>query len=361
MILPLIPTTVIGSLPKPAWLTGEWYSVVERWNLSGAALKEAMDDATRLALADQEVAGIDIVCDGEQRRSTHYTHFIHQLGGVDSERLKAKSMRGGKFTQEVPRVTGPITLATHQAVDDYRFLRRLTNRTIKMTLPGPSTLVDGMADDYYGDERALALACADALNQEIRALAAAGCDMVQLDEPAFTRLPEKLHAWGVEAMDRAFAGTTVTSCVHVCYGYRARLGNKEWKYGYEEIFPALCARQGRPILARVRRAEARAEAPRRPAGQDDSARRHRRRHRRSGAARNGRRAAARGARGAASRAADRRARLRLRRARPRRDARQAARDGARHSSRPARAGSPVLLKPCPLPTPPRRVPRHPSS
>jgi len=213
--------------------------VVERWNLAGEALKEAMDDATRLALADQEAAGIDIVCDGEQRRSTHYTHFIHQLGGVDCEKLKAKSMRGGKFTQEVPRVTGPLTLASHQAVEDYRFLRRFTNRAIKMTLPGPSTMVDGMADDYYGDERALAHACADVLNQEVRALEAAGCDMVQLDEPAFTRLPEKLHAWGVEAMDRAFAGTKVASCVHVCYGYRARLGNKEWKHGYEEIFPAL--------------------------------------------------------------------------------------------------------------------------
>lgn len=239
MPLPLIPTTTIGSLPKPQWLTGTWYSVVERWNLAGETLKEAMDDATRLALADQEAAGIDIVCDGEQRRSTHYTHFIHQLGGVDCEKLKAKSMRGGKFTQEVPRVTGPLTLANHLAVDDYRFLRRFTNRAIKMTLPGPSTMVDGMADDYYGDERALANACADVLNQEIRALEAAGCDMVQLDEPAFTRLPEKLHAWGVEAMDRAFAGTTVASCVHVCYGYRARLGNKEWKHGYEEIFPAL--------------------------------------------------------------------------------------------------------------------------
>jgi 5-methyltetrahydropteroyltriglutamate--homocysteine methyltransferase len=239
MSLPLIPTTVIGSLPKPGWLTGTWYSVVERWNLEGAALKEAMDDATRLALADQEAAGIDIVCDGEQRRSTHYTHFIHQLGGVDCGKLKAKSMRAGKFTQDVPRIIGPITLATHQAVDDYRFLRRLTNRPIKMTLPGPSTLVDGMADDYYGDERALALACADALNQEIRALEAAGCDMVQLDEPAITRVPEKLEPWGIEAMDRAFAGTRVASCVHVCYGYRARLGNKEWKHGYEEIFPAL--------------------------------------------------------------------------------------------------------------------------
>jgi 5-methyltetrahydropteroyltriglutamate--homocysteine methyltransferase len=239
MRVPLIPTTVIGSLPKPGWLTGEWYSVTEKWRLEGAALAEALDDATRLALADQEHAGIDIVCDGEQRRPTHYTHFLRQLGGVDRERLKAKSMRAGKFTQEVPRVTGALTLRSHETVDDFLFLRRLTDRAIKMTLPGPSTLVDGTADEHYGDERALAFAYADVLNQEIRALAAAGCELVQLDEPVFTRIPEKLHAWGVDAMDRAFAGTGVQGCVHVCYGYRARLGNKEWKHGYEEIFPAL--------------------------------------------------------------------------------------------------------------------------
>ncbi len=239
MRVPPIPTTIAGSLPKPAWLATEWYSVVERWTLAGATLVEAQDDATRLALADQEAAGIDIVCDGEQRRSTHYSYFLRQLGGIDRERLKPKAMRAGKFTQDVPRVVGPLTLDHHQAVDDYRFLRRLTMRPIKMTLPGPSTLVDGTADEHYGDERALAFAYADALNQEIRELAAAGCEMVQLDEPVFTRIPSKLHAWGVEALDRAFVGTSVTSCVHVCYGYRARLGTKEWKHGYEEIFPAL--------------------------------------------------------------------------------------------------------------------------
>src|SRR5574341_1375829 len=239
MRLPPIPTTIVGSLPKPAWLTTEWYSVVERWVLTGAALAEAQDDATRLALVDQEAAGIDIVCDGEQRRSTHYSYFLRQLGGIDRERLEPKAMRAGKFTQDVPRVVGPITLDDHQAVEDYRFLRRFTTRPIKMTLPGPSTLVDGTVDEQYGDERTLALVYADALNQEIRALAAAGCEIVQLDEPVFTRIPEKLHAWGVEALDRAFAGAAVTSCVHVCYGYRARLGTKEWKHGYEELFPDL--------------------------------------------------------------------------------------------------------------------------
>jgi 5-methyltetrahydropteroyltriglutamate--homocysteine methyltransferase len=240
MRLPLIPTTIIGSLPKPVWLTSEWYSVAERWNLTGAALAEALDDATRLALADQKSAGIDIVCDGEQRRPTHYSYFVGQLGGVDCTNMKSKVMRGGKTTQDVPVVRGPLMLGNHRTVDDYRFLRALTSRLVKMTLPGPSTLVDGTCDEYYGDERALALAYAGVLNEEIAALAAAGCEMVQLDEPAITRLPEKFLDWGVDALDRAFAGTTMTSCVHVCYGYTKRLrGKKEWKHGYEEIFPAL--------------------------------------------------------------------------------------------------------------------------
>ncbi len=237
--LPLIPTTVVGSMPKPSWLAANWYSVVGSWKLQGEALAEAQDDATLVALRDQEAAGIDIVCDGEQRRGTHYSYFLHQLDGVDTERLAPKAMRAGKFTQDVPRVVGPIRLRTHRTLDDYRFLRRHTSRPIKATLPGPSTLVDGTADEHYGDERALALAYATALNEEIRGLAAAGCEMVQLDEPVFTRIPWKLADWGVEALDRAFDGTAVTSCVHICYGYRARLREKEWTYGYEEIFPHL--------------------------------------------------------------------------------------------------------------------------
>ena len=239
MTLPVLPTTVIGSLPKPAWLTDAWYTVTERWHPQGAALAEAQADATRLALLDQHAAGIDIVADGEQRRSTHYTYFLRGVDGIDSQRLAPKSMRAGKFTQDVPRVVGPLGLRAHLAVDDYRFLRALTTKPIKMTLPGPSTLVDGTADEHYGDERALAMAYADVLNAEIRALAEAGCTMVQLDEPVFTRIPWKLASWGVDAMDRAFAGTTVTSVVHVCYGYGARLGTKEWKHGYDAILPHL--------------------------------------------------------------------------------------------------------------------------
>ena len=240
MNLPMLPTTLIGSLPKPSWLTSEWYSVAGRWNLSGAALAEAFDDATRVALDAQLRAGIDIVCDGEQRRPSHFSYFLQQLGGVDCERRHAKAMRGGQRTQEVPRVVGPVTLAAHHTLDDYRFLRRLTACPVKATLPGPLTLVDGTFDESYGDERALGFAFADALNQELRALQAAGCEMIQLDEPAVTRLPEKLHAWGVEALDRAFDGITATRCVHVCYGYTKRApGRKQWRHGYEEIFPAL--------------------------------------------------------------------------------------------------------------------------
>jgi 5-methyltetrahydropteroyltriglutamate--homocysteine methyltransferase len=237
--LPPIPTATIGSLPKPAWLSDAWYSVTDRWNLSGEALDHAFADATQLAVTAQEKAGIDILTDGEMRRPTHYSYFLKQLSGLDLQTLHAKTMRAGKFTQEVPRVTGPVALAGHIALDDYRALRALTARPIKMTLPGPTTLVDGTYDAHYGDERSLALAYADALNAEIRALEEAGCTMVQLDEPAFTRLPEKVAAYGIEALDRAFAGTSVTSCVHVCYGYRSWGGGaaKQWKHGYEELFP----------------------------------------------------------------------------------------------------------------------------
>jgi 5-methyltetrahydropteroyltriglutamate--homocysteine methyltransferase len=237
----LIPTTIVGSMPRPGWLVDDWYSIRENWRLAGPALAEAMDDATVLALQDQDRAGIDIVCDGEQRRSTHHTYFLSHLEGVDFATLKPKGMRGRTTNKtDVPRVIGPVSLRGHRTTEDFRFLRRLTGKPIKATLPGPSTLVDGSCDEYYGDERALAFAFADALRGEIEALAAAGCDLVQLDEPAVSRLPQKLHAWGVEAMDRAFEGTTVTSCVHVCYGYTSRQGGgKEWKHGYDEILPAL--------------------------------------------------------------------------------------------------------------------------
>src|SRR5262245_50741806 len=227
-------------MPKPRWLAADWYSVAGSWRLDGTELREAQDDATRLAVADQDRAGIDIVCDGEQRRPSHHSYFLSQLEGVDFGTLKPKARRGGSVLQDVPRVVGPIALRSARALEDYRFLRSLTGKPVKMTLPGPSTLVDGVYDEYYGDERALALAFAGALRDEIRALAYAGCELVQLDEPAVTRLPDKLHAWGVEALDLAFEGASVTSCVHVCYGYRSRQrGGKEWKHGYDEILPAL--------------------------------------------------------------------------------------------------------------------------
>jgi len=238
----VLPTTIIGSMPKPGWLAGDWYSITGSWRLAGAALSEAHDDATRLAVAEQEQAGIDIVCDGEQRRPSHHSYFLSQLDGIDFVTLRAKARRGGRSVQDVPRVVRPISLRSHRTLEDYRFVRALTKQPIKMTLPGPCTLVDGTFDEYYGDERTLALAFADALHDEIVALAGARCDIVQLDEPAVTRLPEKLHAWGAEAIDRAFGDAAVTSCVHVCYGYTSRqAGGKAWIHGYDEILPALAA------------------------------------------------------------------------------------------------------------------------
>ena len=224
----LLPTTIVGSLPKPGWLSESQFSVTGNWKLQGEALREAMDDATVLALRAQEEVGIDIVCDGEQRRGTHYTYFLRDVEGIDCVRLAPKAKRGGTVTEDVPRVMGSLRLGSHQAVRDFQFLRRHTGRPIKMTLPGPSTLVDGTADRHYGDERALAMAFAAVLNEEIRALEASGCEMVQLDEPVFSRIPWKLAEWGVEALDAAFEGARIISCVHVCYGYRARLENKTW-------------------------------------------------------------------------------------------------------------------------------------
>jgi 5-methyltetrahydropteroyltriglutamate--homocysteine methyltransferase len=235
-----LPTTIIGSMPKPRWLAAEWYSIAGNWRLSGDALVEVQNDATRLAVAEQERAGIDIVCDGEQRRPSHHSYFLSHLNGIDFAKLRPKARRGGKTLQDVPCVVGPVSLGAHGTLEDYRFLRALTENRVKMTLPGPSTLVDGVYDEFYGDERTLAHAFADALREEIRALADAGCDMVQLDEPAVTRLPEKLRDWGVQAIDRAFESVKVTSCVHVCYGYSSRQqGGKQWKHGYDEILPAL--------------------------------------------------------------------------------------------------------------------------
>src|SRR5581483_2040645 len=176
--MPNLLTTVVGSMPKPSWLAADWYSIAGSWRLSGSALDEAFADATRLALDDQERAGIDIVSDGEQRRPSHHSYFLSHLDGVDFENMRPKARRGGKSVQDVPRIVGPISLRAHRTLDDFRFLRRMTARPIKMTLPGPCTLVDGACDDYYGDERALAFAFADALRDEIAALAEAGCDMV---------------------------------------------------------------------------------------------------------------------------------------------------------------------------------------
>lgn len=150
-----------------------------------------------------------------------FSYFLTQLNNVDFVNLGARRRRGGKTLSQVPRITGPVSLRTHQTLNDFHALRKLTHRLIKMTLPGPCTLVDGVADHYYSDERTLAFAFADALNEEIRALAETGCDMVQIDEPSITRLPQQVHTWGVQAMDRAFEGVTVI--VHAKAG--AKNGN----------------------------------------------------------------------------------------------------------------------------------------
>ncbi|MEE9239701.1 MAG: hypothetical protein V3U53_00755 [bacterium] len=220
-------TTVVGSMPKRPWLLGEnrapgigtrgqgWEL---RWAYEREALRQAQDDATRLAIRDQENAGIDIISDGEQRRRYYITYVIEGLEGLDFENLAEKVVRSGN-TFDVGRCVSPVNRTKPLLEEDLRFLLAETGRPVKMTLPGPVTVVDSLVDEHYGDERELGLAVADALNEEARALDALGPAVIQFDEPAFSRQPEKVADWGIEALDRACWGLQAKTATHICYGY----------------------------------------------------------------------------------------------------------------------------------------------
>lgn len=227
MPLPFV-TTVIGSLPKPAWLyeraslsaaATDHHGRGAAWALAGDMLREAQDDAVRVAIHDQERAGVDIISDGEQRRKSYLTYVTMQLKGFDYEQLAEKAIRGGRRVAQVGRCVGPVRRRGPIVVDDLRFLRAEARSAVKVTLPGPLTIVDSIADAYYHDERALALDIAAALNEEARALDALEPAVIQFDEPAFSRYPEKVAAWGIEALDRCLEGLRAKTAVHVCYSY----------------------------------------------------------------------------------------------------------------------------------------------
>ena len=242
----MLETTIAGSLPKPSWLAAP-HVLWAPWRLEGEALAEAKRDATVLAIKLQEDAGIDIVSDGEQARQ-HFVHgFLETVDGVDFSRRVTMGIRNNRYEAQVPTVTGPLRRRHGAHGVEAAEARAHTRRPLKFTLPGPMTIADTVADAHYRDRPALALAFAELLNQEARELAALGVDVIQFDEPAFNVYTEAVTEWGITALERAAAGLSCKTAVHICYGYGIP-ANIDWKAGlgpewrqYEAIFPALAA------------------------------------------------------------------------------------------------------------------------
>ena len=240
----MFPSTVAGSLPKPSWLA-EPNKLWPQWRQQGDELAAAKLDATLLALRWQEDAGIDIVCDGEMSRQ-HFVHgFLEFVDGIDFSHKIEMGIRADRYKAMVPVVRGELKLKgrVHQA--EARYARTHTGRKLKITLPGPMTISDTIADSHYGDKVKMAMAFADLLNKEARALEADGVDVIQFDEPAFNVFMGEVAGWGIEALHRAIDGLKCTTAVHICYGYGIK-ANIDWKNSlggewrqYEEIFPAL--------------------------------------------------------------------------------------------------------------------------
>jgi 5-methyltetrahydropteroyltriglutamate--homocysteine methyltransferase len=240
----IFPSTIAGSLPKPSWLA-EPNKLWPQWKLSGADLAQAKLDATLLAVKLQEDAGIDIVGDGEMARQ-HFVHgFLEFVDGIDFAHKVEMGIRADRYKAMVPVVRGNLTLKgrVHQA--EAQHARAHTKHKLKITLPGPMTISDTIADAHYGDKVKMAMAFAGLLNQEARALQADGVDVIQFDEPAFNVFMDEVPGWGIDALHRAIDGLTCTTTVHICYGYGIK-ANIDWKNSlggawtqYENIFPAL--------------------------------------------------------------------------------------------------------------------------
>ena len=242
----MFETAIAGSLPKPAWLA-ETEKLWPQWKSSGAELAQAKLDATLLWIKAQEDAGLDVIGDGEQSRQ-HFVHgFLEKVSGIDFEHKVEMGIRNDRYKAMVPQVVAPLALTGRVHASEARFLRANTTRKIKFTLPGPMTIVDTVADRFYGDREKLAFAFAELLNTEALALQGDGVDIVQFDEPAFNVYMDDAARWGVRALERAARGLACTTAVHICYGYGIR-ANLDWKETlgqewrqYEKVFPALAA------------------------------------------------------------------------------------------------------------------------
>jgi 5-methyltetrahydropteroyltriglutamate--homocysteine methyltransferase len=240
----MLKTTIAGSLPKPAWLA-EPNKLWPAWKPAGDELEQAKHDATLLWLKAQEDAGLDIVTDGEQSRQ-HFVHgFLEFVEGIDFSRKVKMGIRNNRYDAMVPVVTAPLKLKGRVHQLEAKLARAHTGRQLKITMPGPMTIVDTIADEHYGDKVKLAMAFADLLNQEARALEKDGVDVIQFDEPAFNVYMDDVKKWGIAALERAARGLKCTTCVHICYGYGIKANidwketlGEEWRQ-YEEIFPAL--------------------------------------------------------------------------------------------------------------------------
>lgn len=242
----LFPTTIAGSLPKPEWLA-EPNMLWAPWKSGGDELLRAKRDATLIWLKIQEDAGIDIVTEGEQARQ-HFVHgFLERIEGIDFAHKVEMGIRKDRYKAMVPQVVAPLRLKGRVHAFEARVARTHTAKKLKFTLPGPMTIIDTIADRYYGDRVKMAFAFAELLNEEAKALQADGVDLVQFDEPAFNVYMDEVNDWGIKALERAAEGLTCATAVHICYGYGIK-ANTDWKETlgsqwrqYEQIFPAIDA------------------------------------------------------------------------------------------------------------------------
>jgi 5-methyltetrahydropteroyltriglutamate--homocysteine methyltransferase len=237
----LLPTTVIGSYPQPDWLIDRQRLAAhgvpranahDVWRVPAPYLQAAQEDATRLAIHDMEAAGIDIITDGEARRESYSNRFATALEGIDADHPGQKTNRTGKVSL-VPRVVGKIRRRGPVETEDVKFLRANTDRTIKITVPGPFTMTQQALDEHYGDEEAVAMDFAAAVNEELKDLKAAGADVVQIDDPWIQAFPDAAGRYAVKALNRALDGVPGPTVVHLCFGYAALVAKSgKGKYAF---------------------------------------------------------------------------------------------------------------------------------